>query len=178
MLNVHKNPAVSLSAATDPSATLHGASEHFAPASEGGQQSQRHAAIVSSAYTDAYYRRRHDVNQGMEHLQYLPPGQPQDDMWSGSQTDTSFWQTNADAIIGRQRLGLTRAQRAKIDAPSPLHHRHDPLPGGARFFESTKSRSRGMSSNTVSYPLLKRGNIATYSDSRYAPTFEIETPII
>ena len=85
---------------------------------------------------------------------------------------------NADAIIGRQRLGLTRAQRAKIDAPSPLHHYQEPFHDGARFFESTKSRSRGMSSNTVSYPLLKRGNIGTYTDTRYAPTFEIETPII
>ena len=100
--------------------------------------------MVSRAYKDAYYRRRNEINQTVEHLQYLPPGQPQDDLWSGSLTDTRFWMSNSDAIIGRQRLPVSRAQRRIIDGQPD---RGLDIPANATFFENTKSRSRGQSAS-------------------------------
>lgn len=115
---------------------------HYSPASVDGVDSQRLAKQVSSAYSDVYYRTKQRNNTAVEHLQYLPPDQPQDDLWSGSLIDETFWRANANYVIARKATGLTREQRSTIDTSSPAQP--PPVSGMApvRFFESTKSRSR------------------------------------
>lgn len=116
--------------------------QHYSPASVDGMDSAAMAKRVSAAYTDVYHRNKRRVNSDVEHLQYLPPGQPQDDLWSGSLVDERFWRANANLIIARQASGLTREQRAVIDNAAPAQP--PPVNGGGpvRFFEATKSRSR------------------------------------
>eukprot|EP00873_Tetraselmis_striata_P043853 jgi/Tetstr1/464117/TSEL_008922.t1 len=115
---------------------------HYSPASVGGSDSQRLAKQVSSAYADVYRRTKRGVNGAVEQLQYLPPGQPQDDIWSGSAVDEGFWRANADVIISRKATGITREQRSAIDRAAP---EQPPPVGGAapvQFCECTKSKSR------------------------------------
>ena len=171
------NPRVSTAAADDPAKSVAYRARHFAPASADGYSLQSEAASVSRAYTESYYARKENANEAVERLQYLPPGQPLDDMWSGGSIDSTMWMTNPDAIISKQCLGLTREQRRKIDggAAAQLLPDSDVLP---RFMEGTKSRSRGQSSNTVAYPVLSRGNIDFYTAGSYNPGYEIDHGII
>lgn len=116
--------------------------EHYSPASVGGKDSAALARQVSRAYADSYHRGKKHTNRGVELLGYLPPGQPQDDLWSGSPADERFWRADAGLVVARKASGLTREQRAVVDGTAPAL---PPPPGGgppARFFEQTKSRSK------------------------------------
>ncbi|AUF82252.1 hypothetical protein TetV_160 [Tetraselmis virus 1] len=177
--NLYRNPTVSTTASDEPRNAVSHLTPHFSPASVGGGNLESSAAQVSRAYTDAYYRKKKHDNENIEHFQYRPPCQSMDDQWSGSSLDSAFWMLNSDTIIGKQCLGLTRAQRAVIDAPYKQQSSLIPDSNApARFMESTKSRSRLDSSNTVSYPVLPRGNINIYTEKSYHPTYEVDTPII
>lgn len=115
---------------------------HYSPASVDGADSRALAKQVSAAYTDVYRRTKQRDNAAVERMQYLPPDQPQDDLWSGSPLDEAFWRSDAGFVIARKATGLTREQRSVIDgaaAPEP-----PPIGGAApvRFFECTKSRNR------------------------------------
>ena len=133
------NKTVAPSAASDPRATLHGGSEHFAPASEGGQDSQRLAAALSRGLSDAYHRRLEAANGAAELLRYLPEGQAHDDLWSGSATDCRLWTADPGMIVGRRSLGLTRAERAGFSAPEMGGDAWEAR-APAEFLESTKPR--------------------------------------
>lgn len=139
-MDARQNRTVAPSAAADHRATLYGGSEHFAPASEGGQTSQMQAAALSREDADAYFLRLEQANRAAELLRYLPEGQAQDDLWSGSDTDRRMWTADPGLVIGRQRLGLTRADRAGIDAPGTQGIWGDGAGATARFLESTKPR--------------------------------------
>lgn len=121
-----------------PAAPIH----HYSPASLGGGDSQLLAKQVSRAYSDVYHRGKQRANAEVENLHYLPPDQPQDDLWSGSLVDETFWRANANFLVSRKATGLTREQRSVVDGAAA----RDPPPvsgaAPARFFESTKSRSR------------------------------------
>lgn len=113
---------------------------HYSPASVDGQGSAETARRLSRAYTDAYYRGKRALNQRVEQLGYLPPGQARDDLWSGGEADTRFWRAGASAVVSRHATGLTREQRSAVDGAQPSAPPGQGAPP-AVFFEQTRARS-------------------------------------
>lgn len=114
--------------------------EHYSPATEGGKHSGLVARKVSRAMTAEYDAFKTHVNDGVERLSYLPPGQPRDDLWSGTPAETVMTRSNQSVLMNRTGSGVTKADMGKSVVDYGVAVDNQALKKHVSFLEATKSR--------------------------------------